>query len=79
MGILCHDRYGTTSGSSQGAETGADEELVPGSTVVSVKKIDFEESTMVTTGEANSVTEISYEKTTRKTLRYMVSRACGIL
>lgn len=46
---------------------------------MSVKKIDFEESTMVTTGEANSVTEISYEKTTRKTLRYMVSGACGIL
>lgn len=86
MGILCHDRYDTTSGSSQGAETGADEESVPESSIVSVKTIDLEESTVVTTGEANSVTEISYEKTTRETLqrvsipmRYVVFPACDIL
>ncbi len=69
MEIRCHDRYGTASRSTQGAETGAAEESAPESTVVSVKTNDFEESTVVTTGDENSVTEISYEQTTRESLK----------
>jgi len=48
--------------------------------MVSVKTVDFEESTVVTTGEENLATEISYDKIIRETVkrvsittRYVVS------
>lgn len=65
VGLSYYDRQATTSGSSQGAEPGVDEESLP----ECIKTFELEESTVVTTGEANSVTESSSSMTSTETLK----------
>jgi hypothetical protein len=85
--LICHDRNGTTSGSSHGAEAGAEEKsaLNAESSTVFERTIDSKESTVATFGEANLVTEIVHQKITTVTLervsipkRYLTSFACDV-